>query len=393
MGALCGKEDHFDALERHGKGNKLSSGAASSSAAAPTSISAAATAGKTAASNGAPKSVSTSPPQRLGGGSTGGGTAAAASAEDAAARREAMLAAAEARNKAVSPPNRCAYPSEWVTNCIITSSQSATRGTKPGGGGKLTQQLERQAKDGGRAEEARREAERKGNGPLVVSALLRPCSLALANFERGHSGIEASHLSAARVVYRDRAIPPLHIPRLRSSIASAVDAPNLLLRQAELPSSPLARRAANPSLPLVGPFRLPLLLERERLAPHPDRALLGALAKPGRIVARLGPLQVGGVLTLAEQARRVLRQGRVALEGFRGGDREFAQEVGEGGGPARRERLNQRRKVRVEFRQLPVSNERASAVLREHGLHSPEKGGRTSLPLAPLPASGGLQRP
>lgn len=53
---------------------------------------------------------------------------------------------------------------------MVTSPQSATRGTKTGGG-KLTQQLERQAKDGGRAEEARREAERKGNEPLVVSAL------------------------------------------------------------------------------------------------------------------------------------------------------------------------------------------------------------------------------
>lgn len=204
----------------------------------------------------------------------------------------------------------------------------------------------------------------------MVSALLRPCSLALANFERARSGIEASHLFVARVVYRDRAIPPLHIPRLRSSFASAVDAPNLLLRQAELPSSPLARRATDPSLPLVGPFRLPLLLERERLASHPDSTLLGALAEPGRVVARLGSFQVGGVLTLAEQARRVLRQGRVALERFRGGDRELAQEVGEGGGPARRERLDQRREVRVEFRQLPVSNERVSAVLHVYGVNS-----------------------
>lgn len=144
--------------------------------------------------------------------------------------------------------------------------------------------------------------------------------------------------SAALVVYWKCAIPPpgslLHNPGLRSSIASAVDAPNLLLRQAELAPSPLARRASNPSLPLVGAFRLALLLERERFSPHPDGALLGALAEPGRVVARLGSFQVGGVLTLAEQARRVLRQGRVALERFRRGDREFAQEIGERGGPA-----------------------------------------------------------
>lgn len=58
------------------------------------------------------------------------------------------------------------------TDALLPGPQSATRGTKTGGGGgKLTQQLERQAKDGGRAEEARREAERKGNEPLVVRAL------------------------------------------------------------------------------------------------------------------------------------------------------------------------------------------------------------------------------
>ncbi|GAA5980896.1 hypothetical protein JCM10908_003907 [Rhodotorula pacifica] len=141
MGALCGKEDHFDALERHGKGNKLSGPGTSANAAAPTSTSGATSNNTKSKTQAATKSVSTSPPQRLGGGAADGGTVPV-SAEDTAARREAMLAAAEARNKA-----------------------SATRGTK--NGGKLTQQLERQAKDGGRADEARREAERKGNEPLV----------------------------------------------------------------------------------------------------------------------------------------------------------------------------------------------------------------------------------
>lgn len=140
MGALCGKEDHFDALERHGKGQKLGAAAPpASSSNAPTSTAAGSSAGGAAA--GPPRSISTSPPQRLGGtadASGGGGTG------DSAARREAMLAAAENR-----------------------ANKSAARGTKSGGG-KLTQQLERQAKDGGRAEEARRDAERKGDEPLVV---------------------------------------------------------------------------------------------------------------------------------------------------------------------------------------------------------------------------------
>lgn len=93
MGALCGKEDHFDALERHGKGQKLGAAAPpASSSNAPTSTAAGSSAGGAAA--GPPRSISTSPPQRLGGtadASGGGGTG------DSAARREAMLAAAENR--------------------------------------------------------------------------------------------------------------------------------------------------------------------------------------------------------------------------------------------------------------------------------------------------------
>ncbi|GAA5997271.1 uncharacterized protein JCM10292_000142 [Rhodotorula paludigena] len=117
MGAVCGKEDHFDSLAKHGsKGHTLGSSPTTPAAAPP-----------------APKSVSTSPPQRL-----GGAASAAPESADAAARREAMLAAAEARTKA-----------------------SSGRGA-PNGGGKLSAQLASQSRDGGRKEEARLEAERRG---------------------------------------------------------------------------------------------------------------------------------------------------------------------------------------------------------------------------------------
>lgn len=84
MGALCGKEDHFDALERQSQGNRL--GAAPTQ---PTPASKPATSGAPKAG----KSVSTSPPQRLGGNEGGTG-------DEADARRR-MLEAAEARKKAV----------------------------------------------------------------------------------------------------------------------------------------------------------------------------------------------------------------------------------------------------------------------------------------------------
>ncbi|GAA5892083.1 hypothetical protein JCM6882_005690 [Rhodosporidiobolus microsporus] len=127
MGALCGKEDHFDNL---GAGQTLggasSNGAKSSNAAPPP----APAAGYSVASKG--KSASTSPPQRLGGDSAappgGGGDAE---------RREAMLKAVEARE-----------------------ASAKTRGTS--GGGKIASQLQNQSKDGGRAAEARLEAERRG---------------------------------------------------------------------------------------------------------------------------------------------------------------------------------------------------------------------------------------
>ncbi|BGP21405.1 nucleolar DEAD-box protein required for synthesis of 60S ribosomal subunit [Rhodotorula toruloides] len=120
MGALCGKEDHFDALERHSPGNRLG---------APTSATPVSKAAN--AASGAPKvgkSVSTSPPQRLGG--NAGGT------NDEADPRRRILEAAEARNKA-----------------------SAQRGAPSGG--KLSKQLAGQAKDGGRVQEGLAEADRR----------------------------------------------------------------------------------------------------------------------------------------------------------------------------------------------------------------------------------------
>ncbi|GAA5828211.1 hypothetical protein JCM11251_002637 [Rhodosporidiobolus azoricus] len=126
MGALCGKEDHFDSL---GQGQRL--GATSSKPANSASPPPPATTGYSVASKG--KSASTSPPQRLGG-APGSPSPTGSEAE----RREAMLKAVEAREQS-----------------------SKTRGTS-GGGGKLTTQLHNQSKDGGRAAEARLEAERKG---------------------------------------------------------------------------------------------------------------------------------------------------------------------------------------------------------------------------------------
>ncbi|KAK4332106.1 hypothetical protein RTBOTA2_000269 [Rhodotorula toruloides] len=120
MGALCGKEDHFDALERHSSGNRLGAPTSATPASKPAN-----------AASGAPKvgkSVSTSPPQRLGGNEGGTG-------DEAEARRR-MLEAAEARNKA-----------------------SAQRGAPSGG--KLSKQLAGQAKDGGRVQEGLAEADRR----------------------------------------------------------------------------------------------------------------------------------------------------------------------------------------------------------------------------------------
>ncbi|GAA5938528.1 hypothetical protein JCM10213_006954 [Rhodosporidiobolus nylandii] len=122
MGQLCGREDHFPS----GPGNTLGSSSTKQGGAAPPAP-ASVQGGYSVASKG--KSTSTSPPQRLGG--TAGG-------EADAHRREAMLKAAEAREKA-----------------------AATRGTS-NGGGKLATQLAAQTKDGGRAAEARLEAERRG---------------------------------------------------------------------------------------------------------------------------------------------------------------------------------------------------------------------------------------
>ncbi|BGP36420.1 hypothetical protein JCM10450v2_000318 [Rhodotorula kratochvilovae] len=131
MGQLCGKEDHFDALSKTGSsGQRLGS---ASSSAPPTSSApggSAGVAGTTSSARG--KSASTSPPQKL-----GGQGPAPADTADARERREAMLRAAEARGQ-----------------------KSTTRGTPAGG--KLANQLASQGRDGGRAQEARLEAERRG---------------------------------------------------------------------------------------------------------------------------------------------------------------------------------------------------------------------------------------
>ncbi|GAA5844552.1 hypothetical protein JCM3766R1_002659 [Sporobolomyces carnicolor] len=122
MGAICGKEDHFESL---GNGNTL--------ARQPTPHQ--------------PRqkpSAAARPPQRLGGSDAAQaqrsqtGTPTGAQPD-----REAMLRAAEARSKAAE-----------------------TRGTKAGAGS-LSKKLEQQKKDGGRRQEAELEADRRGNEPLV----------------------------------------------------------------------------------------------------------------------------------------------------------------------------------------------------------------------------------
>ncbi|GAA6035940.1 hypothetical protein JCM8097_005176 [Rhodosporidiobolus ruineniae] len=128
--SLCGREDAFD---RAGEGHVLGSLSSKPSQTPAIATSPAGQAGYSVAgrNGGGGKSASTSPPQRLGGGGeaprVGGGVDEA---------REARLRAAEERAKAAN-----------------------SRGTT---GGKLSTQLNSQAKDGGRAAEARLEAERRG---------------------------------------------------------------------------------------------------------------------------------------------------------------------------------------------------------------------------------------
>ncbi|GAA5823230.1 hypothetical protein JCM5353_005128 [Sporobolomyces roseus] len=119
MGALCGKEDHFDSLGS--QGNKLGSSSAPL-ARTPT-----------------PHEPRRKPPvavgsagRKLGGSGEGGG-----GGTNGGPDREAMLRAAEQRSKA-----------------------SESRGLKSEG--KLARQLAEQKKDGGRAEQARLEAEQRG---------------------------------------------------------------------------------------------------------------------------------------------------------------------------------------------------------------------------------------
>lgn len=133
----------------------------------------------------------------------------------------------------------------------------------------------------------------------------------------------------------------------------AIDRHDLLLRQPDLTSSPLAHRTSQPPLPLVLAFRLPLLLERERLPALSSSALLRPLAEPCSLVPRLRALEVRRVLTTAQEARGVLRQWGVALECLCGFERELAEEIGErGGARAGCEGFDERGEVRVEFREV-----------------------------------------
>ncbi|KAK4046394.1 hypothetical protein OIV83_006117 [Microbotryomycetes sp. JL201] len=126
MGALCGKEEHFDRL---GQGHVLgASSSAGPTATADKSKSQALALNRPAAASavtdGSPKPLSTDTGPRR---------------DDDSQRREALLKAAEERNKA-----------------------AASRG----GSGKLSSQLASQKSDGGRAQQAIQEGQNKDNEPL-----------------------------------------------------------------------------------------------------------------------------------------------------------------------------------------------------------------------------------
>ncbi|KAK4057735.1 hypothetical protein OIO90_001383 [Microbotryomycetes sp. JL221] len=122
MGALCGKEDHFDALA--GKGNVLGAAPATSTSGNNKQGQSHNTAGAVTSSGPSVQPLPTDTGPRR---------------QDDAQRREAMLKAAEDRNKA-----------------------AATRG----GSGKLSSQLAAQKSDGGRAQQALQDADNKNNDPL-----------------------------------------------------------------------------------------------------------------------------------------------------------------------------------------------------------------------------------
>ncbi|GAA5870251.1 hypothetical protein JCM16303_001941 [Sporobolomyces ruberrimus] len=128
MGALCGKEDHFDSLSSNGQ---TLGGSSNGLARQPTPH-------QPRQKPVPPKSSTTAQARTLGGEGGGGGGGGSGGPD-----REAMLRAAEARSKAAE-----------------------TRGTK-NKGGSLSKKLEQQKADGGRADEARIEAERRGDQPLV----------------------------------------------------------------------------------------------------------------------------------------------------------------------------------------------------------------------------------
>ncbi|KAM0793666.1 hypothetical protein ACM66B_001097 [Microbotryomycetes sp. NB124-2] len=135
MGALCGKEEHFDRL---GQGHVL--GATTTAAATTTKPS---------------KTLASSPPAAAAAAATDAGpkplsTDTGPRRDDDEQRRQALLKAAENRNKA-----------------------AATRG----GSGKLSSQLASQKPDGGRAQQAIQDGQNKDNEPLRVRASddSRPC--------------------------------------------------------------------------------------------------------------------------------------------------------------------------------------------------------------------------
>lgn len=153
----------------------------------------------------------------------------------------------------------------------------------------------------------------------------------------------------------NRAVPRSRVQESARRLLAArpIDAHDLPLAQAELSPPPLARARAQPPLPLVRPLGLPLLLETERLPPLSPRSLLRAGPVTSRGVALLRPLEVGGVLSLAEQPGRVLRQRGVALKGLGGREGQLPQEVRQRGVGAGREGLDERREVRVELGEVP----------------------------------------
>lgn len=126
-----------------------------------------------------------------------------------------------------------------------------------------------------------------------------------------------------------------------------------LLLKLSCPLPHLPALAPNPLCLLSVPSAFLFSLRLSASLPCPPRSLLRAGPVTSRGVALLRPLEVGGVLSLAEQPGRVLRQRGVALKGLGGREGQLPQEVRQRGVGAGREGLDERREVRVELGEVP----------------------------------------